>query len=403
MKNKINLTKQSIFKIIFILVFSFLLSFLSGYLVTSLVNQNHSYYQVNFVYEGNQDLSKIVDKEYLQGIKSLDQKKYASIDINKLIDKQDFTLTKDNNNYTLETKCHYYDNFFFVSQKTMGTRAKTFIKLALTNYVDNQKEIIFEDSKNIVTLQNHFDPYIGGSIALGFGLIIASLLVAYLIKNKDEEDIEDNETLFHTPFHKGYWKESLGVFKDTKKLVTLAMLFSLLLVSKLFHLPSGFGNLGIGLAYLFLGIIALIYGPLVSLIIGFLSDTLGFFITGQSFYYFGYTIQAMLASLTYALCFYKTKVTFTKVLSARLIVNLLLNVVFGSYLQCRIFVMGGTLTNEAFLETFKAYMLLFSLPKNLIYLLPQSIVLYLIFKLVIPILVRFNLVDSKLKNHVTII
>ena len=402
MIKKVNLSKKQIIKMVVIIITSFILSFLGGYLITSIVNQENSYYTASFTYDGTKDLNNIVNKEYLESIKDTDTKKYGSVDVDKLIDRHHFSITKEDNNYVITTKTKYYDNFFFVSKAKMGTRAKTFIKLSLSNYVEDMNLVTFEDSNNIVALNNYYNPYIGGSIALSFGVLISALLIAYFIKN-EQEDIEDNETLFHTPFHKEYWKGTLDGFKSTKKLVALAMLFALLLVSKLFKLPSGFGNLGIGLGYLFLAVIGLVYGPLVSIIIGFLSDTIGFFITSQSLYYFGYTIQAMLASLTYGLCFYKTRITFSKVLLTRIIVNLLLNVLLGSYLQCRLFMMSGTIDSTTFFETFKAYALLYSLPKNLVYLLPQSFVLYLVFKLVIPILSRFNLVDEKLRKSLTII
>ena len=65
--------------------------------------------------------------------------------------------------------------------------------------------------------------------------------------------------------------------------------------------------------------------------------------------------------------------------------------------------MSGSLNNDAFWATFKAYATLYSLPKNLIYLLPQSIILFLVLKGVIPILSRFNLIDERISKHVRLI
>ena len=97
-------------------------------------------------------------------------------------------------------------------------------------------------------------------------------------------------------------------------MVSLAMIFSLLLVSKFFILPSGFGNLGIGFGFIFLSIIGLMYGPTTGLIIGALSDIIGYFITPQTGpFNFGFTIQAALAAFTYGLTFYKTKLSFSKI------------------------------------------------------------------------------------------
>lgn len=396
--------KKNLLKIISCLSICLILSFIIGFFITSIVNNQTNYYQCNFTYQGEKDLTKIVNVDYLSQIKETDEKKYGSININKLVKKNDFKITKqDNQNYVLVTKAKYYDNFFYISKNQVATRAKTFVKLSLTNYINQDEQIIFCDKDNIVTLKKFFSPYLGGSFSMIFGLFVGITLICYF-KNKNYPEIEDNIELFHTPFHRAYWKKPLEVFKDTKKLVTLAMLFSILLVSKLFSLPSGFGNLGIGLAYIFLAIIGLVYGPYVSIIIGALSDIIGYFINPQQgMFYFGYTIQAILASLTYALCFYKTRISFGKVFLSRLIVNLLLNVILGSYLQCRIFVMAGSLKNPAFWETFKNYALLFSLPKNLVYLFPQSLVLFLVFKGIIPVLTRFKLIDERIKDSIRLI
>ena len=395
--------KKLIFKVIMIFIISLITSFLFGYFITSCVNYENSYYQVSFTYDGEKNLENIVDKEYLESIKETDENKYGSINIDKLINKKHFSIEKENNIYIIKTKTKYYDNFFFLSKKVVGTRAKTFIKLALTNFVEDPSLLAFSNPNDIVELKNNFSPYLGGGISTIGGVLIAILLISYL-KNHREEDIEDNKTLFHTPFHKAFWKNIFVVFKDTKKMVVLAMLFAILLVSKFFSLPSGFGNLGIGLAYIFLAIIGLIYGPGVSLLIGALSDIIGYFITPQQGpFYLGYTLQACLASFTYGLLFYKTRITFSKVLLSRIIVNMLLNVLLGSYLQCKLFTMSGSLNNDAFWATFKAYATLYSLPKNLIYLLPQSIVLFLVLKGVIPILSRFNLIDERISKNVHLI
>lgn len=403
MKKLTNVSKSYIIKLVSIISLSLILSFLLGFFITSIVNRENSYYQCQFTYDGNKDLSQIINVEYLNSIKQTDENKYKSVDVKSLVSKKDISISYENNIYTINTKSKYYENFFYISKNQVGTRAKTFIKLALTNFIDENETIAFLDSENIVKLMGNYSPYLGGVYGLCGGVFISIILLCF-VKNKKRIDIEDNVTLFHTPFHLEYWKHPFEVFKDTRRLVMLAMLFSLLLVSKLFSLPSGFGNLGISLAYIFLAIIGLLYGPYLSLIIGCLSDIIGYFITPhQSVFYLGYTLQAALAVFTYSLCFYKTRITFGKVLLSRLIVNMLLNVVLGSYLQCRLFVMSNSLNNELFWTTFKTYALAYSLPKNIVYLIPQSLILFLVFKGVIPILSQFKLIDERVKDNITII
>ena len=242
---------------------------------------------------------------------------------------------------------------------------------------------------------NKINVYLGGGISSFLGV---ALLTTYLLINKEEKEITfDNKTIFKTPFHKEYFKHSLKFLDDTKKIVTIAMLFGLMMVCKLFSLPTGFSHLGISLTYLFFSLVALIYGPVAGLTIGFFSDVLGYFLFNKvgTVFYFGYTLQSMLAGLTYGLFFYKTRITFSRCFFARLIINLFLNVVWGSI--CFGNIMGYDN------ETVKMYALLIELPKNLIYLVPQSIVLYLFLKMMSPILYRNKYINKTIYENISII
>lgn len=394
---KISLSRKRIRSVIVITLLSLTIAFLSGFLIASFCNFSNSYYEVNFTYDGERDLNGILDADFLKEIRNSDLNRYGSVDVDRMLRKKDFSLNKNESGYTIVTKSRYYDRFFFISKKSVETRAKTFIRTVLTAYIEETATLNFENESDIVVLKNHFSPYAGGGFALIAGAFFAVLFISFS-RDKERPDIEDNVRLFHTPFHRDYWKSSLNVFKSAKSLSGLAMIFALLLLSKFFSLPSGFGNLGISLAYIFLAAVGLIYGPVVSLIIGTLSDIVGYFITPQQgMFYFGYTVQAALAAFTYGICFYKTRISFGKVLLSRIIVGMLLNVLLGSYLQCRLFAMSGSLDSASFGATFSSYALLYSLPKNLIYLLPQSLVLYLVFRTIIPVLCRFGYIDENIR------
>ena len=49
-----------------------------------------------------------------------------------------------------------------------------------------------------------------------------------------------------------------------------------------------------------------------------------------------------------------------------------------------------------------SYMMLISLPKNIVYLLPQSIVLFVILKALARPLSSFGLVDAKITDNITL-
>jgi ECF transporter S component (folate family) len=140
----------------------------------------------------------------------------------------------------------------------------------------------------------------------------------------------------------------------------------------------------------------MLYGPICGVVIGALSDILGHFMfQGGTVFFLGYTISAMMAGFIYGICFYKTKVTFTKCLAARIIVNMLVNVILGT--------LWWSMVYDLSYEATMAYLYTIALPKNIIYLLPQSIVLYLIIKALAGPLKMFNLLDDDIADNITLL
>lgn len=403
-------SKKKIIKITIIYILSLLITFLLGFFVTSQVNKYQGSFTSNFTYTGTTpiDFNEMIDVDFLSSVHEkhpgLD---IDNIDINKMIKNNDFKIEETSSNtYTITTKTKYYETSFIASSQKVISRTQTFVKYAVLDFAKDKTYITFEDPSNIGTYSIGFNTYLGGGIASVGGLILTTLYFAFFYKKleKDEANIIDNEEIFASPFHLKYWVKAATSLKDVKSIVTLAMLFSLLLVSKLFHLPSGFGDLGLGLGYIFLAIIAWIYGPIYGLVIGLLSDVLGYFIGGKTLAFNPlYTIQAMLAVFTYALCFYRTKINFSKVLLSRLIVNFILNVLYGSFLMVLMYFQAGKFESETFMYAFRVYALLYSLPKNIVYLLPQTIVLFVIFKAIGPVLGRLKYIPKEVSKNINII
>lgn len=236
---------------------------------------------------------------------------------------------------------------------------------------------------------------IAGAIGLGVGLILGITFCLIFIGKYDMEVVHeyDNDEIYRTPFHLSYFKKSLESFKSVKSLVTIALLLGLVMISKFLRIPSGFSDLGIGFGYLFLAIACMMFGPIPSLVIGALSDVIGYLIMPDGTFFIGYTFQAMLACFTYGMCFYKTHITFSRVLLARVVVNFICNVIIGSL--CRAFVFG--LSNEAMMT----YMIGISLPKNLVYLLPQSLLLYFVLKAVTVPMSAMNLINPQIAENIS--
>ena len=240
----------------------------------------------------------------------------------------------------------------------------------------------------------YFWMMIGGLSGLGIILLLTLLFV--LIKKEEAIDhLEyDNKKIFKTPFHKKYILSQFGILKNVRNIAVLAMLFAMMQAVRAIPLPSGFGNLGISISMFFFAIIAMIFGPIPGFFIGVLSDIFGFFVFPNGYpFHIGYTIQAALTGFTYGIMFYKTKISFSKCFFARLIVNLFLNAIFGSILWGDV----ASLNHDATMTYFYTV----SLPKNIVYLLPQSALLYLVFKAVVPILKTLGYVDERISDDLS--
>ena len=237
----------------------------------------------------------------------------------------------------------------------------------------------------------YFWMMIGG--VSGLGIILLLTLIFVLIKKENAIDnLEyDNEKIFKTPFHKKYILSQFGILKNVKNIAVLAMLFAMMQAVRAIPIPSGFGNLGISLSMFFFSIIAMIYGPIPGFFIGILSDIFGFFVFPNGYpFHIGYTLQAALTGFTYGIMFYKTKLSFSKCFFARLIINLFLNAIFGSILWGDVALLNHDAT--------MTYFYTISLPKNIVYLLPQSLLLYLVFKAVVPILKTTGYIDDRISD-----
>lgn len=372
-----------------------LIAFCASYFVTEKVyNYHNTCYEVKVT-------SEIIKKEdidasfftqalakYQDGV--IVGYSYDSVKPEAFFQNHDITIYDD---LTISIKGSYFtSNAGFIGQDSLN-RYDKFMRKVITYY----------DANAVITptrIINYHNGFLIGAIALIATLIIYILFFAvmyakgYLIK---EDNIYNNENFFKYPFSISYWKTA---FKSITKirafdLCLIAILFALQMCCKLISIPSGFLTLGIGITYLIFSLICLLYGPLWGLIIGMCSDILGFFLfpsSGGFGFDFLYTIQAMLAGFVYGIFFYKTDITFTKCFFARLIINLIINALYGSFLYA--FHLMGT-----GLEGMIVYLLTLSLPKNLIYLLPQSILLYFFFRMVLPLFINRNMIHKNTIRH----
>ncbi len=409
MKNK---TLQAFFKYKVAVLIFIIVGFLMGYFMTEyVVNNNFSYYEI--ILHAQHHPSTFLTEEYFKDTldridaynNALEEGKtkisYASINYKDMLKKIKIENLQETGTYRLKIQRRYFPSTIKTSNGQLNKgidRCEKYMTLIL-NYDKPKKEVVEFVNTPKVSEVGFYNPYLMGG-ATSFGMLFISLGFFFIItrgaNKKILVDISDNEKIFKTPFHKKYWTYAKNEFSTVKKLCGISITFALMFTCKIFTLPSGFGSLGISLTYLIFSIITMIYGPFCGVLIGFLSDTLGHFIfqAGTPFF-FGYTLNAMLSGFMYGLCFYKTKITFAKCLYARLFVNLIVNVVLGSIWWAMVYQLNH--------EAFQTYFLLIALPKNLLYLLPQSILLYIILRVICRPLAHYGLIDERIGENVSII
>ena len=190
-------------------------------------------------------------------------------------------------------------------------------------------------------------------------------------------------TLFPTPFSGAYWKQAVADSKSIRMLTIAALLIALRLILKNFNIPISQGQT-IYFGYIFNAMGAMIYGPVMGILTGFVVDILGFILFPSPYgFFFGYTITAMAGSFIYALFFYRTKITVLKIALAKLSVNVFVNIGLGALWSSMLYGKGYF------------YYLFKSVVKNLVMLPVEIFLLYFFLQLMIPVLNRMHLTPKQ--------
>ena len=411
-----------------------LIGLFSGVLLATFVIKDTSYLKFRFDYTSNiaVDTERIISDENIDKVKSINVSwytggsisTYAYVDIGDISIKKvirGFLLSVSKDSFVLLNKdgekayndtaakgflkhlvvagldeaiiTEYNDNYSYVNEKgkeVMGVTALFDYNFYEENSLDTSGKLIFES--NHLTRRYMI---IFGAIGLGIGLLF-SIGFTWIFIGKLDKDVfheYDNEVIYRTPFHKKLFLDSFKNFKNLKAMIMKSVLLGFVMVFKFIPIPSGFAGLGISFGYLFLAIGCMLFGPGPALLMGFISDVLGFIIKPDGMFFIGYTLQSMLACFFYSLCLYKTHITFTRTLISRVLVNFVCNVFVGSL--CYAFILGFDF------QALLTYIVTISFPKNLLYLIPQSLVLYFVIKSVSIPLSKMGLIDSEIAENIS--
>ncbi len=202
---------------------------------------------------------------------------------------------------------------------------------------------------------------------------------------------EQNINKFHGIFTKAYWCEAAGQFKNTKMLTIAALIVALRVAVKFARIPIAQG-LAISLDGYVNSIGSVIYGPVVGLVVGAISDTLGCLITGRMGEYFPpFALVEMMSSFIFGLFFWNRRIRLSRALTAKFSVNLVCNIIMTSlFNKWMYFIYYG-------LERAEAYNIIngVRIAKNLVMFPLEATIIVVVLSATIPMLTRLKLVDPK--------
>ena len=395
---------KQIFKYYWVIMLTVLvLCFWLGFFISErVVNSNNPYYQIE-ICSTTIEIGDIDADFFLKGLAKYDENgnfeldskgnvkySYSSVKPQQFFANNDIEIVEKENKILITIKASY---FVSKSESEVSlSSSERFIKVMtqVVNFHDEEATLINMKTKGVV------NPILIGIFSVVGGFIVF-LVVIIVLRNKlpiPNDDIYKSGNVYRFPISKEYWRNSINSVKKLKvfDMCMIAILFALQIVMKFVSIPSGFPGLNIVLNYLVFALISLIYGPIWGLIIGFSSDVIGFIMEPKTFH-IGYTIQAMLTGFVYGLCFYKTELKFSRVLICRILVNIVLNGILGSFLMGDYYGWG--------FEGSLMYMIGVSLPKNIIYLIPQSILLFIFLRAAVVLPMKKGMIPKETLNMIS--
>ena len=195
------------------------------------------------------------------------------------------------------------------------------------------------------------------------------------------------QNLYRTPFSPAYWREAGASFRDLRGMMFAALMVAACIILSKFSIPIMDGP-KITFGYLARALCALVYGPIGAVVFAVAEDTMSFLMSNKGYVYFpGYMITTAIGCFIYALFFYRARITVARIFVAKLLTNLL-NVFLGS-------LWSTILYSKGYL-----YYMGSSAVKNAILLIPQVIMLVVLFQAVVPVMQRMGIIPRQVEKRI---
>ncbi len=131
--------------------------------------------------------------------------------------------------------------------------------------------------------------------------------------------------VFKNPFNARYWQLSFNELTSIRTLVLAAIIIAIRVVIKNFRIPIMPPALYFGFDFLINSAGSMIYGPIVALLVGAVSDTLGAVLFPIGQYFFPFIAVEMLSGFIFALFLYRQQLSTLRVMLSRLTVVVICN------------------------------------------------------------------------------
>lgn len=190
-------------------------------------------------------------------------------------------------------------------------------------------------------------------------------------------------SLYKTPFSAAYWRSARADFRKPRNLAFSALMIAACMA--LARVPSIWIHLTdvyaakVTWGFLARSLCSMVCGPVTGMVFGLAEDTVSYLANPAFPYFPGYALTTMLGNLIYALFLYRTRFGPARVFLAKLLTNLM-NVFLGSLWST---ILSGT--GKGYLYYMSA-----SAVTNAIKLIPQTVMLCILFAALTPILHRMG-------------
>ena len=137
--------------------------------------------------------------------------------------------------------------------------------------------------------------------------------------NQKTRKLRSRET-FTNSFNKRYWQLSLKEFASIRTRAFAAIILAIRVAIKQFRIPIAPPMLYLGFDFMINSVGSMVYGPIVALAVGAVSDTLGAILFPVGTYFFPFILVEMMSGFVFALFLYRQKITTWRVVLSRLAV-----------------------------------------------------------------------------------